>query len=117
MAAAQSPDGVTLSHGPPGTGETNVAMAVAHGFAAALRKRVLVCESSNVSVDNTLEKLTGKAQNLRVVRFRSAYIPRPVNDAEGARSQLPLVNASQAADTDEGVPSQVVGRIYLRLPT
>ncbi len=102
LAAVQSQDGVTLCHGPPGTGKTNVAMAVAHGFVAALRKKVLVCGPSNESVDNALEKLTGRAPDLRAVRFRSAYIPRPGNDTEGARSQLPQVNASQIAELDEG---------------
>jgi hypothetical protein len=68
MSALEARD-ISLIHGPPGTGKTTTVVELIRQ--AVLRgKRVLLTASSNIAVDNVLEKLSAP-----VVSFALAYCP------------------------------------------
>ena len=64
---------LTLFHGPPGSGKTTVAAAIAFGFAHQCRSlsphsKVLACAFSNVGADNLAEAMRSKL-GLKVIRI------------------------------------------------
>lgn len=64
---------LTLIHGPPGTGKTTLAAAIAFGFAHQCRtlssqSKVLACAFSNVGADNLAEAMRVKL-GLKVIRI------------------------------------------------
>ncbi|GAX29384.1 hypothetical protein FisN_16Hh176 [Fistulifera solaris] len=65
---------LTLIHGPPGSGKTTVAAAIAFGFAHQCRSmssphsKVLACAFSNVGADNLAEAMRSKL-GLKVIRI------------------------------------------------
>ncbi|KII69184.1 Regulator of nonsense transcripts 1 [Thelohanellus kitauei] len=62
---------LALIQGPPGTGKTVLIAAIAYYIVKHLKKKVLVCASSNKAVDNVYEKI--KSTGIKVVRVRAKH--------------------------------------------
>lgn len=85
---------MTMIHGPPGTGKTSVAGAIAFGFVHQCRNlspemKVLACAFSNVGADNLAEEI--KSLGLKVIR---------VGKASGVSEALWDITLDAAIDRD-----------------
>ncbi|KII63208.1 Regulator of nonsense transcripts 1 [Thelohanellus kitauei] len=70
-------NGLSLIQGPPGTGKTVIITAIVFYIVKYLKKRVLVCASSNKAIDNVYQKI--KATGVKVIRVEAKHRKRDEN--------------------------------------
>ena len=71
---------LAIVHGPPGTGKTTTVVEIVLQEAVRRRQRVLVCAASNVAVDNLVERIQRKAEeipSLKGNKFRLVRVGHP----------------------------------------
>jgi len=71
---------LAIVHGPPGTGKTTTVVEIVLQEALRRKQRVLVCAASNVAVDNLVERIQKKVQeipSLKGKKFRMVRVGHP----------------------------------------